>query len=110
LLPRVNALRPAAGGIGNTESCTALPRHHYTLGLLRSEPRLDQLRGSRLVPIDGQPPDLTRLDGGCAFRPRCVFAVDKCAESIPPVEDVDGGHLAACWEHQAVHQAMRKAS
>jgi len=86
------------------------PRHPYTLGLLRSVPRLDQPRGSRLIPIDGQPPDLTRLDGGCAFRPRCTFAVDRCAREIPPLEDVGDGHLTACWEQETVGKSMSKAS
>ena len=44
-----------------------------------SVPRLDQPRRARLDPVDGQPPDLTRLDGGCSFRPRCRFAVEHCA-------------------------------
>jgi len=95
---------------GNAREIYHHPRHPYTLGLLRSVPRLDQARGQRLVPIDGQPPDLTRLDAGCSFRPRCVFAVERCAESFPPLEDVGGGHLTACFEHAAVESAMRKAS
>ncbi|MBV8752673.1 MAG: ABC transporter ATP-binding protein, partial [Hyphomicrobiales bacterium] len=57
------------------------PRHPYTMALLRSVPRLDRPRRARLDPVDGQPPDLTRLDRGCAFRPRCRFAVDACAET-----------------------------
>ena len=76
------------------------PRHPYTLGLLASVPRLDQPRGTRLVPIEGQPPDLTRLDGGCSFRPRCRFMEPACAESRPPlvrVESVGSGHEAACF-------------
>jgi oligopeptide/dipeptide ABC transporter ATP-binding protein len=73
------------------------PRHPYTLGLLASVPRMDQPRGNRLVPIDGQPPDLTRLDNGCAFRPRCRFAADRCAIEFPALEIVDDGHSAACW-------------
>jgi oligopeptide/dipeptide ABC transporter ATP-binding protein len=86
------------------------PRHPYTLGLLRSVPRLDQPRGERLVPIHGQPPDLTRLGDGCAFRPRCTFAVDRCARDVPPLEDTGNGHLAACWESEKVGLSMRKAS
>ena len=86
------------------------PKHPYTLGLLRSVPRLDQPRGERLVPIIGQPPDLTRLDGGCAFRPRCTFATDRCAREIPPLEDVGDGHLSACWETENVSLNARKAS
>ena len=55
------------------------PRHPYTMALLRSVPRLDRPRQARLDPIEGQPPDLTRLDAGCSFRPRCRFAVEACA-------------------------------
>ena len=73
------------------------PHHPYTLGLLASVPRMDQPRGSRLVPIEGQPPDLTRLDSGCAFRPRCRFAVERCASEIPVLQSVDSEHAAACW-------------
>ena len=76
------------------------PRHPYTLGLLASVPRLDQPRGARLVPIEGQPPDLTRLDGGCSFRPRCRFVQPACGDARPPlvrVESVASGHDAACF-------------
>ena len=74
------------------------PRHPYTLALLRSVPRLDRPRQARLDPVEGQPPDLTRLDGGCAFRPRCRFAVDACAAAQPPLEPAGApGHLAACF-------------
>ncbi len=75
------------------------PRHPYTLGLLRSVPRLDEPRRERLAPIEGQPPDLTRLPPGCAFAPRCGFRVERCLTEAPPLEAVDAdGHLAACWE------------
>jgi oligopeptide/dipeptide ABC transporter ATP-binding protein len=74
------------------------PRHPYTLGLLRSVPRLDEPRRARLAPIEGQPPDLTRLPPGCAFAPRCAYKIDRCVEP-PPLEPFGAaGHLAACWE------------
>jgi len=74
------------------------PRHPYTMALLRSVPRLDRPRQARLDPVEGQPPDLTRLDGGCAFRPRCRFAVERCGEARPTLEATgDAGHLAACF-------------
>jgi oligopeptide/dipeptide ABC transporter ATP-binding protein len=77
----------------------ANPRHPYTLGLLRSVPRLDEPIRERLVPIEGQPPDLTRLPAGCAFTPRCAFKVARCDEQVPALETVGaGGHVAACWE------------
>ena len=73
------------------------PRHPYTIGLLHSVPRLDQPRRARLEPIEGQPPDLWALPPGCSFRPRCKYAVEKCAREIPPRRAVAGGHDAACW-------------
>ena len=79
----------------------ANPHHPYTLGLLRSVPRLDEPRRSRLNPIDGQPPDLTRLPPGCAFLPRCAFAAERCEREIPELEPVGGvGHVSACWERE----------
>jgi oligopeptide/dipeptide ABC transporter ATP-binding protein len=75
----------------------ANPRHPYTLGLLRSVPRLDEPRRARLDPIQGQPPDLTRLPSGCAFSPRCAYKVERCGE-VPALESVASGHRSACWE------------
>jgi len=83
---------------GTAREVYASPRHPYTLGLLRSVPRLDEPRKSKLVPIDGQPPDLTRLPAGCAFAPRCVYKIDRCTREVPPLEPVGAtGHLSACW-------------
>jgi oligopeptide/dipeptide ABC transporter ATP-binding protein len=76
----------------------ATPRHPYTLGLLRSVPRLDEPRRARLAPIEGQPPDMTRLPPGCSFAPRCAFRVERCLEMAPPLEIVSPAHLSACWE------------
>jgi oligopeptide/dipeptide ABC transporter ATP-binding protein len=73
------------------------PRHPYTLGLLRSVPRLDEPRRAKLVPIPGQPPDLMRLPTGCAFVPRCRFAVSRCREERPDLDELSPGHLSACW-------------
>ena len=73
------------------------PSHPYTLGLLASVPRLDQARGTKLIPIEGQPPDLARLDKGCSFRPRCRFATERCAQEIPELMTVSDEHRSACW-------------
>src|SRR5882757_65772 len=79
------------------------PRHPYTMALLRSVPRLDRPRQARLDPVDGQPPDLTRLDAGCSFRPRCRFAVEACAHSRPPLQRAgDGQHYAACFRSNEI--------
>ena len=74
------------------------PRHPYTVGLLKSVPRLDQPRRARLEPIEGQPPDLLNLPQGCPFRPRCLWAVDKCAADAPPLMQTGEGHWSACWQ------------
>jgi oligopeptide/dipeptide ABC transporter ATP-binding protein len=101
---------------GTAREIYGTPRHPYSLGLLRSVPRLDEPRRSRLAPIDGQPPDLTRLPAGCAFGPRCTFRVERCTVERPPLRDVErseaparagvsagtgavnGAHVSACWE------------
>ena len=96
---RVNVMY--AGRIVESGSAAAIyhaPRHPYTAALLRSVPRLDRPRQARLDPIEGQPPDLSRLDVGCAFRPRCRFAVAACAGARPALQPVgEAGHRAACF-------------
>ena len=69
---------------------------------MRSVPRMDVARGTKLHPVDGQPPDLTKLDDGCAFRPRCAFATEQCARAKPALEEVETGHISACWEKARV--------
>jgi oligopeptide/dipeptide ABC transporter ATP-binding protein len=95
---------------GDAQQIYHSPRHPYTLGLLQSVPRLDQPRRSRLKPIDGQPPDLGQRIDGCAFRPRCRFAVERCGSEAPPLEQVDEGHQTACWQHDALAQPLEQVS
>ncbi len=75
----------------------AQPHHPYTLGLLRSIPRLDEAHKERLVPIDGLPPDLLDEPSHCPFAPRCEFVIEKCWQENPPLETVADDHLSACW-------------
>jgi oligopeptide transport system ATP-binding protein len=82
------------------------PRHPYTLGLLGSLPRLDEVREDRLTSIEGLPPDLIALPPGCPFEPRCEFAIDKCREVRPELEPVGPRHRIACWVD--VTQAERR--
>src|SRR5262249_34255662 len=75
-------------------------RHPYTLGLLNSVPRIDRPLGSRLVPIEGMPPDLVAEQVGCPFAPRCTYRVERCATDAPVLAAVREGladHRAACW-------------
>lgn len=83
--------------IAPVDRAFAHPRHPYTLGLLASVPRLDKVRGARLLPIRGTPPDLIDLPQGCPFLPRCPYSVGRCAQENPPLDVVQPLHLAACW-------------
>jgi oligopeptide transport system ATP-binding protein len=86
------------------------PRHPYTLGLLKSVPRLDQARKSKLDPIEGVPPDLINLPPGCPFYPRCTFRQDRCKDEMPPLVQVAEKHHAACWEWKNVAAAAPGAA
>jgi peptide/nickel transport system ATP-binding protein len=82
------------------------PRHPYTLGLLRAVPRVSGEVGE-LTSIPGSPPDLVRLPSGCAYHPRCPFAVDRCREIDPHLVPVDTpGHTAACIRWEAVAERV----
>ena len=108
---RVNVMY--AGRIVESGSAAAIyhnPRHPYTIALLRSVPRLDRPRQARLEPVEGQPPDMTQLDAGCSFRPRCRFAVNACAVARPALTPAgEGGHFAACFRSAEITQTDQAA-
>jgi oligopeptide/dipeptide ABC transporter ATP-binding protein len=109
---RVNVMY--AGRIVESGAAAALyhdPHHPYTMALLRSVPRLDRPRQARLDPIEGSPPDLTRLDGGCSFRPRCRFAIARCAEAPPPLLPAGAaGQFAACYRSSELSAVAGEAA
>jgi peptide/nickel transport system ATP-binding protein/oligopeptide transport system ATP-binding protein len=73
------------------------PQHPYTWGLLGSIPRLDRPAGRRLPSIAGAPPSLIHRPEGCAFRPRCPHAFDRCGD-LPALEArTEPSHLDRCW-------------
>ncbi|MFI5199051.1 MAG: ABC transporter ATP-binding protein [Candidatus Limnocylindrales bacterium] len=91
-----------------TQDLFAHPRHPYTVGLLRSIPRLDLGDNRALIPIDGLPPDMTRERTGCPFAPRCAWAIEHCLTEDPELAPVvpgqrtiaagpDANHRVACW-------------
>jgi oligopeptide transport system ATP-binding protein len=75
----------------------AQPKHPYTLGLLQSAPRLDGDTSKRLIPIEGQPPDLAALPPGCSFAPRCRFVTGRCRSERPALQEVGERHQKACF-------------
>jgi oligopeptide transport system ATP-binding protein len=73
------------------------PQHPYTLGLLRSLPRLDISERKRLISIDGVPPVLFKRPQFCPFVSRCTYRVEKCLKENPALMPVGDGHRVACW-------------
>ena len=74
------------------------PRHPYSLGLLRSLPRLDARSRDKLIPIEGLPPDLIALPQGCPFYARCGYRQPRCEQENPGLRPVGAdGHEIACW-------------
>jgi oligopeptide/dipeptide ABC transporter ATP-binding protein len=81
----------------NIDELYGNPLHPYTLALLKSLPRLDERAEEGLATIEGLPPSLLECPRCCPFEPRCEFAVDKCKEINPLLEEVEPGHRIACW-------------
>jgi oligopeptide transport system ATP-binding protein len=73
------------------------PRHPYTLGLLQSIPRLDAVRKERLHPIKGFPRDMLSPPKACPFQPRCRFEVEQSSQEVPPLKEIEPGHMVACF-------------
>ena len=75
------------------------PQMPYTVGLLASVPRLDDVSG-RLTPIGGQPPSLINLPAGCVFQPRCGAASwlgdGRCAHERPELLSISPSHAVRC--------------
>src|SRR5918997_1613024 len=91
----------------STDTIFAAPEHPYTWGLLSSIPRLDSPRGEELVPIQGRPPSLINLPGGCSFHPRCPYVREAHKRTDPMLEPVAGSprHEVACL---LAHETRRR--
>jgi len=88
------------------------PQHPYTWGLLGSVTRVDRDPPRRLPAIPGQPPSLVATPEGCAFRPRCPHAFDRCRE-LPPLAPrlpEAPGHLDRCWLAPSDKRARREVA
>jgi peptide/nickel transport system ATP-binding protein len=80
------------------------PLHPYTLGLIRSVPKLNREQ-DELMSIPGEPPNLISPPSGCKFHTRCQFATEKCVTDAPPLVEYAPGHRAACWHTDKVVEA-----
>ena len=81
---------------GTADDIFYRPAHEYTKGLLRSIPRVDNLK-EKLVPIGGTPINLLQMPEGCAFCPRCDAAMKICLTQKPEELRISDSHLASCW-------------
>jgi oligopeptide/dipeptide ABC transporter ATP-binding protein len=81
---------------GTSKEIFGDPLHPYTIGLLKSVPRLDEPRGKKLVPILGMPPDLIDMRPICNFRPRCAYREQCPTEQDPDLRHVSGHHFVRC--------------
>ena len=79
----------------DTVTLFSRPRHPYTYALMSSLPDQSK-KGTRLEPIAGSPPDLCNLPEGCPFAPRCKFAQDVCRRELPPLVEIEPGHVTRC--------------
>jgi peptide/nickel transport system ATP-binding protein len=86
---------------GTVEEIFYSPRMPYSLGLLGSLPRMDEVRHERLTPILGTPPSLLNLPPGCPFAPRCPIVEDMCWQTEPDLLPVNGGPRASACHFSA---------
>ena len=74
------------------------PKHPYTIGLIRSIPRLDEVRSRELFSIEGLPPDLLEESKHCLFAPRCINVIKKCWEEKPKLFKTNSStHFSSCY-------------
>ena len=92
---------------GSAEQLFNRPRHPYTLGLLQSVPRLDAERKTKLQPIEGAPRDMLHAPQACPFQPRCRYEVEQSREEVPPLRELEPGHMVACFNPVPVDEWQR---
>ena len=81
----------------NVDAIFDHPGHPYTVGLIRSIPRIEGERAKRLYQIRGTVPMLDQIPTGCRFAPRCPFAQPRCFEEMPELQSVSPRQAVRCW-------------
>ena len=96
--------------VGPAKQLFKYPHHPYTVGLLRSVPRLDEPRKEHLQSIEGLPPDLAHLPPGCAFAPRCTLATKDCWKEVPPLFPTAAGRFSACFHYDQLLESDARSA
>ncbi len=82
---------------GSVDDIFYRPAHPYTKALLESLPKTDTDKNTRLVSINGTPPDLLNPPVGCPFAGRCKYTMKICQTQMPPNFEPSKDHKSACW-------------
>ncbi len=85
--------------IADADELNENPQHPYTISLLSAVPIPDPktTRQRKRIILEGEIPSPMNMPTGCAFRTRCRYATEKCAQACPPLEERENGHFVACW-------------
>jgi peptide/nickel transport system ATP-binding protein len=81
------------------------PKHPYTQGLLKSTPKIHELK-DELESIEGAVPTPAEMPKGCKFHPRCPFAMEQCVTDEPNLSEVEAGHQVRCWLYKEEEVAV----
>ena len=85
--------------IADADELSDYPQHPYTISLLSAVPIPDPktTRERKRIILEGDVPSPMNVPTGCAFRTRCKYATEQCAQECPPLQDRGNGHFVACW-------------
>ena len=85
--------------IADADEVIAHPMHPYTQSLISAIPIPDPniARTRQRIPLEGDVPSPLNMPSGCAFRPRCRYATERCAQECPSLTEIGPGHRIACW-------------
>ncbi len=91
--------------MAETDALYFTPKHPYTEALLSSVPKPDPTATSSRIVLQGEVADPGNPPPGCAFHPRCPYAVDRCRTEVPELEDIGNRHFVRC--HRARELTLR---
>ena len=85
--------------IADADEVISHPMHPYTQSLISAIPIPDPniARTRKRIPLEGDVPSPLNMPSGCAFRPRCRYATERCAKECPSLQEIGPGHRIACW-------------